>query len=72
MKKLYLATLTLLISANVLASNFDFNAFDVDQDGLISLEEAKVDSTLSALFTELDSNQDGYLSLAEMTEKPEK
>jgi hypothetical protein len=38
---------------------------------LISREEAKPDNTLSAIFTELDSNQDGYLSHLELEVKTE-
>jgi hypothetical protein len=35
------------------------------------MDEAKIDSTLSAIFTELDINQDGYLSHLELEVKTE-
>ena len=42
---------------------------DADKDGLISVDEAKMDSTLSAIFTELDVDKDGYLSKLELEVK---
>jgi len=44
---------------------------DADKDGLISLDEAKIDKTLSAIFADLDLNQDGYLSNLELEVKTE-
>ncbi|AGH45127.1 hypothetical protein [Paraglaciecola psychrophila] len=44
---------------------------DVDKNGLISIDEAKADNTLSAIFTELDVNQDGFLSHLELEVKTE-
>jgi hypothetical protein len=35
------------------------------------MEESKTDSTLSAIFTELDINQDGFLSHLELETKTE-
>jgi EF hand len=39
-----------------------FAALDRDQDGRLSLEEARVDSTLGRRFAQLDANKDGFLS----------
>lgn len=39
-----------------------FAAFDVDQDGLISLNEASTNEALSVAFTNLDIDQNGDLS----------
>ena len=73
MKKLLLASIVTLVSLNVLADTEEmkFHPLDTDKDGLISLEEAKTDSTLSAIFTDLDINQDGFLSHLELEVKTE-
>lgn len=42
---------------------------DSDNDGRISIEEAAEDASLSAMFAELDSNRDGYLSPSELENK---
>ena len=39
---------------------------DTDNDGRISVQEAASDASLSAVFTELDVNKDGYLSPSEL------
>ncbi|MGO4893461.1 EF-hand domain-containing protein [Flavobacterium sp. W21_SRS_FM6] len=67
MKTLLCITAVLFVSANVFASNINFDRFDTDKDGLISQEEAKVNDTLLTLFAELDLNQDGYLSKSELS-----
>ncbi|WP_340678689.1 hypothetical protein [Paraglaciecola sp.] len=69
MKKLFLSTLFMFAVANVFAAGDAFSILDTDSDGLISREEAKVDDTLSAIFAELDINQDGYLSKLELEVK---
>lgn len=33
---------------------------DANKDGIISIDEAKVDRTLSVIFTELNLDQDGF------------
>jgi hypothetical protein len=66
MKKIFFSTIILFASLNVFANGFDFATYDLDQDGLISIEEAKADDTLTSLFAELDLNQDGYLSKLEI------
>jgi Ca2+-binding EF-hand superfamily protein len=73
MKTFLLASIVTLVSLNVLASTQEKTAHaldvDVDKDGLISIDEAKIDSTLSTIFADLDINQDGYLSYLELEVK---
>ena len=73
MKKLLLVSILAVASLNVLAQSQEVpvHPLDTDKDGLISMDEAKIDSTLSALFAELDINQDGYLSNLELEVKTE-
>ena len=73
MKKLLLASIITFASLNVIAASEEMTAhpLDTDKDGLISVDEAKVDSTLSALFADLDVNQDGFLSHLELEVKNE-
>ena len=73
MKKLLLASIITFVSLNVLAEaeEMTVHPLDTDKDGLISLDEAKVDSTLSSIFADLDINQDGYLSHLELEVKTE-
>jgi oligoribonuclease (3'-5' exoribonuclease) len=73
MKKLLLASIVTFASLNVLAESEEMSVhpLDADKDGLVSMDEAKIDSTLSAIFTELDINQDGYLSHLELEVKTE-
>ena len=68
MNKLLLASIIIFTSLNVFAESEEMTVhpLDTDKDGLISIDEAKVDSTLSAIFAELDINKDGYLSLLEL------
>jgi len=71
MKKLLLASIVTFTSLNVLAESEEMpvHPLDADKDGLVSMDEAKIDSTLSAIFAELDINQDGYLSHLELEVK---
>jgi hypothetical protein len=71
MKTFLLASIVTLVSLNVLASTEEktAHALDVDKDGLISIDEAKIDSTLSTFFADLDINQDGYLTYLELEVK---
>ena len=73
MKKLLLASIVTFASLNVLAApeEMPIHPLDADKDGLISLDEAKIDKTLSAIFADLDLNQDGYLSNLELEVKTE-
>mgnify|MGYP003673676431 CR=1 FL=1 len=73
MKKLLLASIVTFVSLNSFAGTIEITVhpLDVDKDGLISIDEAKADNTLSAIFTELDINQDGFLSHLELEVKTE-
>jgi hypothetical protein len=73
MKNFLLASVITFTSFNVLADSDEmkFHPLDADKDGLISMEEAKADTTLSVIFTELDINQDGFLSHLELEVKTE-
>ena len=73
MKKLLLAFFVTFVSLSVLAKSDEMavHTLDTDKDGLISMDEAKIDSTLKAIFSELDLNQDGYLSHLELEVKTE-
>ncbi|MEP1446754.1 MAG: EF-hand domain-containing protein [Paraglaciecola sp.] len=73
MKKLILASIVSFAAFNVLADPgaMAIHPLDTDKDGLVSVDEAKTDDTLSAIFSELDVNQDGYLSQMELEVKTE-
>jgi len=73
MKKLLIVSTISFASLVVFADSDEMKVhpLDADKDGLISVAEAKIDSTLSALFSDLDVNQDGYLSNMEMEIKTE-
>ena len=73
MRKFVFASIVTFASFNLLAESEEIivHLLDSDKDGLISMEESKTDSTLSAIFTELDINQDGFLSHLELETKTE-
>jgi hypothetical protein len=73
MKKLLLASIVTFASFNLLAESdvMTVHPLDADKDGLISMDEAKADNTLSAIFRELDINRDGFLSHLELEVKTE-
>ena len=73
MRKFVFASIVTFASFNLLAKSEEIivHPLDTDKDGLISMEEAKADSTLSAIFTELDINQDGFLSHLELEVRTE-
>jgi hypothetical protein len=68
MKRILLTSIFTFVSLNILAESkeMEVHALDADKDGLISMIEAKADNTLSAIFTDLDINQDGFLSHLEL------
>lgn len=74
MKKLLLTSIFTFLSFNILAETeeMEVHALDADKDGLISMIEAEADHTLSANFTDLDVNQDGFLSHLELGKNAEK
>lgn len=47
-----------------------FRALDVNNDQQLSPEEFRVDATSPTEFTKLDSDTDGFLSLAEFNTRP--
>ncbi|WP_340678691.1 hypothetical protein [Paraglaciecola sp.] len=65
MKKLLILGLCVLASTSVFADEELFITLDADGDSLISISEAAVDADVSAQFSELDANKDGYLSAEE-------
>lgn len=71
MKKLLLASIVTFASLNVLADPeaMVVHPLDADKDGLISMDEAKVDITLSAIFADLDLDHDGFLTHTELDVK---
>ncbi|WP_339720270.1 hypothetical protein [uncultured Paraglaciecola sp.] len=73
MKKLLLASVLGFATLSVFAESEEMaiHPLDTDKDGLVSIDEAKIDTTLSAIFAELDINQDGYLSQLELEVKTE-
>jgi hypothetical protein len=73
MKKLLLLSIVTFLSLNSFAvtEEITVHPLDIDKDGLISIDEAKADNTLSAIFSELDINQDGFLSNLELEVKKE-
>ena len=66
MKKLITIGSLILASTVALAGEDVIAKLDTDNDGRISVEEAVSDASLSAVFTELDVNKDGYLTPSEL------
>lgn len=56
----------LLISSAANAQESLMSTLDNDRDGLISLREAIGHKTLLENFNQIDSNEDGYISLDEL------
>ena len=66
MKKFVICGVLIMAASSALASNM-FSTLDVNQDQLISIEEASIDKTLTAIFADLDANRDGFLSKSEFS-----
>ena len=66
MKKLITMSTLIFTSFVALAGDDLMAKLDTDKDRRISVEEAAVDASLSALFAELDLNNDGYLTSDEL------
>jgi len=66
MKKLIPMVVLTFASMALIAEEDLIAKLDSDNDGRISIEEAAQDASLSAMFTELDTNKDGYLSPSEL------
>lgn len=58
----------LFIVYSVAAQEEVFTSLDTDSDGLISESEAQAHSALAGIFSQLDLNADGYLSLDEFSQ----
>jgi hypothetical protein len=56
----------LLVSLALIAEEDLITKLGSDNDGLISIEEAAEDASLTAMFAELDTNKNGYLSPGEI------
>ena len=66
MKKLIVLVALSLISLALIADEDLLAKLDSDNDGRISIKEAAEDVSLAAMFSELDTNKDGYLSISEL------
>ena len=66
MKKLIVLVALSLISSALIADEDLLAKLDSDNDGRISIKEAAEDVSLAAMFSELDTNKDGYLSISEL------
>ena len=69
MKKLIPLFVLTLASVALFAEEDLIATLDSDNDGRISIEEAAEDASLLAMFAELDTNKDGYLSPSELEKK---
>ena len=66
MKKLIPLVALTFASMALIAEEDLIAKLDSDNDGRISIEEAAEDTALLAMFSELDTNKDGYLSPSEL------
>jgi hypothetical protein len=64
MKRILLISIFTFLSLNILveSSEMEVHALDADKYRLIYITESKADDTFSANLTDLDINQDGFLS----------
>lgn len=69
MKKFIPLTILAFVSLALFAEEDLIAKLDTDNDGRISIEEAAEDTSLLAMFSELDTNKDGYLSPSELENK---
>ncbi|WP_158769926.1 calcium-binding protein [Paraglaciecola sp. L1A13] len=67
MKKIIIVGLFFMSSSSVFATTDIFTALDVNEDNLLSAQEASIDTTLTAIFAELDNNNDGFVSKQEFS-----
>jgi hypothetical protein len=64
MEKLLLVSIVVFLSLNSFAVTEEITVHPIyiNKDGLLSIDEAEADGTLSAIFLELDINQYGFLT----------
>lgn len=60
-------TILVLASSSAAYAAVDFSSFDANGDGVISMEEAKVNSQLVKIFKQLDTDGNGELSKEEFS-----
>ncbi|RRS08422.1 EF-hand domain-containing protein [Pseudoalteromonas sp. J010] len=63
-----LSTLVLSFASIAAHASADFDKYDADGDGYISLGESKANPNLMAQFKDLDADQDGQLSQSEFND----
>ncbi|WP_230090696.1 EF-hand domain-containing protein [Pseudoalteromonas rubra] len=63
-----MTAMALTVLATQAIAGEDFEKYDTDGDGTISLNEATANSALMGQFEDLDSNGDGLLSRKEFSE----
>lgn len=67
----YLSGFAVVIAMVIASPSFaavTFNSIDADEDGFITLDEAKMNAPLSSLFSVLDVDEDAKLSVQEFVE----
>ena len=62
-----LAVIVLASSSSAAYAAVDFSSFDADGDGVISMEEAKVNPQLVKIFDDLDTDGNGEISKEEFS-----
>ncbi|WP_166422893.1 calcium-binding protein [Paraglaciecola sp. 20A4] len=67
MKKIIMLGLLFMSSTSAFATTDIFTALDVNEDNMLSVQEVKIDTTLTAIFTDLDNNKDGFVSKQEFS-----
>lgn len=60
-------TILVLASSSAAYAAVDFSSFDANEDGVISMEEAQVNSQLVKIFKQLDTDGNGELSKEEFS-----
>ncbi|MFC4698925.1 calcium-binding protein [Glaciecola siphonariae] len=75
-KKIMIMGMSVIVAQAVIATSQAeaqeglFNSLDKNQDGLISQREAAGNTKILENFTRVDINEDGFLSMDELTSSP--